>query len=210
MADPNKVVLTGYTRALASPGIQNVRISDDGSLVANGRYTELAARGQVFHLSRAAVTIPVNAATLVSLFGLYNPAGSGKMLELIECEAHSVVATTVVNALGLYYSNGTNASGATFTTQITTIENGRVGEGVATVCRAYSSVTHVGTPVLVDLIGGWGAVTDGGSTPIRKQWNGSIQVPPNTLLALAMTTAAATGSGITSLLRWAEVPYVGQ
>lgn len=187
-----------------------VRASDDGSLVVNSRYAELAARGKVFHLSRAAVTLPVNAATLVSLFGLYNPPGSGTLLEMIELEAHYVVATTVVGGLGLYYSSGTNASGATFTTQINTIEGGRLGDGAASVCRAYSAVTHVGTPVLADLVGGWGAVTDGGSTPIRKQWNGSIQVPPGVLLAVAMTTAAATGSGFTGLLRWAEVPYVGQ
>lgn len=210
MTSDNKVILTGYTQAQNAPGLRNVRLSDDGTQVMNYRYAELAARGKVFHLSRAAVTLPVNAATLVSLFGLYNPAGSGTMLELIECEAHNVVATTVVTGLGLYYSNGTNASGATFTTQITTIEQSRLGEGMGSVCRAYSAVTHVGTPVLADLIGGWGAVTDSGSSPIRKQWNGSIQVPPNTLLALAMTTAADTASGFTGLLRWAEVPYVAQ
>lgn len=208
MADP--FIMRGAVASAANPGEKSLRVSDDGSLVANSRYAELAARGQVFHLSRAAVTLPVNAATLASVFGLYNPPGSGKMLEMIECEAHAVLATTVVNALGLYYSNGTNASGATFTTQISTIENARIGEGVSTVCRAYSAVTHVGTPVLADIIGGWGAVTDGGATPIRKQWNGSIQVPPGTLLALAMTTAAWTGSGFTGLLRWAEVPYVAQ
>lgn len=208
MSDDNKVILTAYTQAQAYPGLRNVRVSDDGTQVVNARYTELATRGKVFHLSRAAITLPVNAATLVSLFGLYNPTGSGVMLELIECEAHNVLATTVVSGLGLYYSSGTNASGATFTTQISTIEGSRLGEGVASACRAYSSVTHVGTPVLADLIGGWGAVTDGGSTPIRKQWNGGILAPPNTLLAIAMTTAADTGSGFTGLLRWAEVPYV--
>lgn len=207
-ADPFMMRATSQQRQ--APGEKIVRCADDGELVMTERYQELAARGQVFHLSRAAVTLPVNAATLASVFGLYNPPGSGTMLELIEAEAHAVLATTVVNALGLYYSNGTNASGATFTTQISTIENARLGEGVPTVCRAYSAVTHVGTPVLADIIGGWGAVTDGGATPIRKQWNGRIQVPPNTLLALAMTTAAWTGSGFTGLLRWAEVPYVPQ
>jgi hypothetical protein len=203
------VILKGTIKNGANSN-NTVRVSDDGALVVNSRYAELAARGKVFHLSRAAVTLPVNAATLVSLFGLYNPPGSGTMLEMIEAEAHYVVATTVVGALGLYYSSGTNASGATFTTQVNTIEGGRLGEGAASVCRAYSAVTHVGTPVLADLIGGWGAVTDGGSTPIRKQWNGSIQVPPGVLLAVAMTTAAATTSGFTGLLRWAEVPYVAQ
>src|SRR5258707_247543 len=105
MANDYKAILTAYTRSRANPGLQNVRISDDGSLTVNQRYAELAARGQVYAASAAAITLPVNAATLASKFGLYNPAGSGVMLELIECEAHYVVATTVVNALGLYYSN---------------------------------------------------------------------------------------------------------
>ena len=203
-------MLRGRSQAASAADLQ-VRVGDDGSLVKMDRYTELSARGLVFSASRAAVTLPVNAATLVSLFGLYNPAGSGKMLELIDAEAHYVVATTVVNALGLYYSNGTDASGATFTTQAQAqIENARVGEGVPSVCRFYSAVTHVGTPKLLDLVGGWGAVTDGGATPIRKQWDGKIMVPPGVLLALAMTTAAATASGLTSVLRWAEVPYKAQ
>jgi hypothetical protein len=192
-------------------GYLAARVGDDGSLVHTQRYTELAARGLVFSASQAAVTLPVNAATLVSKFGLYNPSGSGKMLELIDADAHAVVATTVVNGLGLYYSNGSNATGATFTTQAqSSVEPGRVGEGVTSVCRFYSAVTHVGTPALLSLVGGWGAVTDGGATPIRKEWNGSIQVPPGTLLALAMTTAASTASGITLALRWAEVPYLSQ
>lgn len=205
------LILRGAAVQQAGISTQTVRVGTDGMLPMNSRYAELAARGFVFSASRAAVTVPVNAATLVSVFGLYNPSGSGKMLEMIDADAHAVVATTVVNALGLYYSNGSNASGATFTTLAQAqIENGRVGEGIASVCRFYSAVTHVGTPALLSLIGGWGAVTDGGSTPIRKEWNGSTQVPPGTLIALAMTTAASTASGITAVLRWAEVPYVAQ
>lgn len=205
----DSVILKAYMQGQTAPGLRNVRVSDDGSLLAHPRYAELAARGLVFSASAAAVTLPVNAGTLASKFGLFNPVGSGKMLELIECEAHYVVATTVVNALGLYYSNGTNATGATFTTLLqSSVQNQRVGEGPASAAQFYSAVTHVGTPALLDLIGGWGAVTDGGATPIRKQWDGKIQVPPGTLLALAMTTAASTASGFTGVLRWAEVPYV--
>lgn len=204
-------LMRGRSQGLGIPGEKVMRVSDDGTQVFYDRYAELAARGQVFSASQAAVTVPVNAATLVSKFGLYNPPQSGKMLELIEVEAHAVLAATVVNGLGLYYSNGTNATGATFTTLAqASIENGRVGEGVPSVCRFYSAVTHVGTPALLDLIGGWGAVTDGGATPVRKMWDGKIQVPPGTLLALAMTTTISTTSGVTLAMRWAEVPYLPQ
>jgi|CXWL01.1.fsa_nt_gi hypothetical protein len=201
--------LRAKSASAANPGDVQVRAAPDGMLPTMSRYAELAQRGNVYSASRVTMTLPVNAATLVSLMGLYNPPGSGKMVEMIDIEAHYVVATTVVNALGLYYSNGSDATGATFTTQLqSAVENARVGEGVPSVCRFYSAVTHVGTPKLLDIVGGWGAVTDGGATPIRKEWNGVIQVPPGTLLAVAMTTAAATGSGVTAMIRWAEVPYV--
>jgi hypothetical protein len=200
-------ILRGRSQQLANPGDKSVRVGDDGSIVATERYAELAARGKVFHFSNAAFTMPVNANNLVSLFSVYNPPGSGVLMELIEAEAHAVVATTVVNAMGLYALEG--QTGATFTTQ-GTIRSSRLTEGVASAVRAYSSLTFSGTPLLADIIGGWGAVTDGGATPIRKEWGGKIQVPPGVAIALAMTTAAATASGITALLRWAEVPYVSQ
>lgn len=203
-------VLRGLLQRKATPvGYLAARVSDDGSLLAHPRYAELCARGQVFHASVAAVTLPVNVATLVSVFGIYNPPSSGVMMELIEAEAHAVVATTVVNGMGLYALGG--QTGATFTTLLAAgIQSSRLTEGVASACRAYSAVTYVGTPILADLVGGWGAVTDGGATPIRKQWDGKIMIPPGVLASLAMTTAASTASGITALLRWAEVPYVAQ
>lgn len=201
------LILRGNNLAGNSPNVKTVRVADDGSMLAHPRYAELCARGKVFHFSVAAVTLPVNANNLVSLFSVYNPPNSGVLMELIECEAHYVVATTVVNALGLYALD--NQGAATFTTQ-GVIRSSRVAEGAPSACRAYSAVTFSGTPLLADIIGGWGAVTDGGATPIRKTWDGRVQIAPGVLTAIAMTTAAATASGFTGLLRWAEVPYVAQ
>lgn len=188
-----------------------LKMTEDAAQLQMPGYADYAMRGQVYSFSVAAVTLPVNAATLASKWGLYNPPNSGVFVEILEVEAHSVVATTVVDAMGLYYSNGTNATGATFTTPATTSQNARVGEGPASVATPYSAVTHVGTPALIDIVGGWGAVTDGGSTPIRKSYGLStprrILLPPATLLAVAMTTAASTASGITGTLTWAEIPY---
>lgn len=201
------VILKGTVKNAANGGGNvTIRADDGGSLTTTSKYADLAARGKVFSFSVAAVTLPVNANNLVSVMGLYNPPGSGVMMEMIEAEAHAVLATTVVNALGLYYLD--NQTGATFTTLATTMRSARLSEGVSSAVRAYSAVTFSGTPLLADIIGGWGAVTDGGSTPIRKAWDGKIQVPPGVLISLAMTTAASTASGITALLRWAEVPYV--
>lgn len=187
-----------------------IKAGDNGELVMVDRYQELALRGKVFSFSRAAVTIPANAATLVSVFGIYNPPSSGVFLDVISAEAHAVLATTVVNALGIYYSTPALSALATFTTQLqSAVENARLGgDGPASNARAYSAVTHSGTPALAAIVGGWGAVTDGGATPVRRDFKGSLLIPPGVLVSLAMTTAASTGSGITAEMRWAEIPYV--
>lgn len=182
------------------------RAADDGSQVFIDREEELAVRGKIFTGTNAAFTMPVNAGTLATKCALYNPPGSGVFMKLMDAEFHAVVATTVVDEIGLYFSNGANATGATFTTA-GVINNGRVGEGPAPAGQFWTVAVHVGTPVLLDIMGGWGAVTDGGATPIRKAWK-SLLIPPSTLLSFAMTTAASTGSGITGQVRWGEIPYV--
>lgn len=207
MAD-NDFHVRGAFQGQGSPGNKTIRVGDDGSQINVSRYQELALRGYVFSFTVAAVTLPVNAGTLASKMGVYNPPNSGVFMEIIDVSAHAVVATTVVDALGLYYSNGSNATGSTFTTA-GAAQNARVGEGRGAQCIPYSAVTHVGTPVLLDLVGGWGAVTDGGSTLAYKEFGQKrpILLPPSTLLAVAMTTAASTGSGITAAITWAEIPY---
>lgn len=206
----NAIVQGAATSRSGTQVFGPMKMTEDAAQLQMPGYADYAMRGQMFSFSVAAVTLPVNAGTLASKMGLYNPPNSGVFVEIIDVEAHYVVATTVVNAVGLYYSNGSNATGATFTTPGTAL-NARVGEGPASVATPYSAVTHVGTPALIDIIGGWGAVTDSGSTPIRKQYGLStgkrILLPPATLLAVAMTTAASTASGFTGTITWVEIPY---
>ena len=202
------LVANAFNRA-GTTAAKFLKATDDASMVIADRFQELAHRGQMFSFSITAATVPVNAATLASKWGLYNPANSGILIELVDVEAHYVVATTVVSALGIYYSSGSNATGATFTTPATN-ENCRVGEGPKPVGSGYSAVTHVGTPALLDIVGGWGAVTDGSSTVVYKNFTQGkrILLPPATLIAFAMTTAASTASGISGTCTWVETPYV--
>lgn len=171
----------------------------------HGRYYNSCYRNGVYTFTQAAVTVPVNATTLASKFAIYNPVGSGRNMELISCDALSVVATTVVSGLGLYYSTGTNATGSTFTTPGTII-NGFLGATMGSVMLAYSALTHVGTPVLATLMQAWGAVTTTAENIMTYNFDGKIIVPPGTVISLAMTTAASTASGITLALAWAEHP----
>lgn len=197
--------------SLGSPGYRSFRASDDGSQIVQSRKEELALRGKVFSASRAAVTIPVNANNLVSVFSLYNPPNSNSFLKLISVSAHAVLAATVVDALGVYFQQGSLVQSATFTTRdLADVQAARLGEGVAPQGQLFSALTHSGTPALADIVGGWGAVTDGGSTEAFREWDGEILLPPNGILSVAMSTAASTASGITLVARWAEIPYVAQ
>lgn len=175
--------------------------------LGRGPYGELTSRGKVFHAAVSAVTIPVNAATLVSVFGIYNPPGSGVDLELIECEVTQALATTVVDEFGLYADTAAALSAlATFTTQLTTITNRRIMDPAANLARVYSAVTHSGTPRRVACIGQDGAVTDGTGAARRKTFNGSLIIPPGILVSVAASTAAGTASGLNVDLEWAEIP----
>lgn len=205
----NDLILRGRSTPGSGEAYRTVKVGDNGELVGINRYQELALRGKVFSASRAAVTVPVNANNLVSVFGIYNPPSSGVLLDLFEVEAHYVVATTVVNALGVYFSTIALSAAATFTTQAqASVINARLDEGPAASARFYSAVTHSGTPALKAIVGGWGAVTDGGSTPVRKNFGGRILIPEGVLVSLAMTTAASTATGVTLDAHWAEIPKV--
>lgn len=202
------VVSTGRRVNQVNQSDLPVKVDDFGVLVSVDRYSELALRGKVFSVTVAAVTIPVNAATLVSVCSLYNPPGSGVFLDIISVDAHAVVATTVVDELGVYFSTPDKAILGTFTTRSTAIQNARLGEGAPPIGQFYTAYTHSGTPVLAGLVGGWGAVTDSGSGECSREFKGRLLLPPGCVASLAMTTAASTASGITAEIRYAEVPFV--
>lgn len=171
----------------------------------HGRFFNVNYRGGLFTFNVAAVTLPVNAGSLASKFGIYNPPSSGKNMELVCMDAASVVATTVVDAIGLYYSSGSTAAAATFTTP-GTILSSIVGGNAASVVTAYTAVSHSGTPALHSILTTWGATTAATQGTNHYDFDGRIIVPPGTLISLAMTTAASTASGITLGLTWAEFP----
>ena len=178
-----------------------------GALLINGfggQYAELCRQGKIYYCSAAAVTLPVNAASLVSKFTIYNPPGSNVNLELIEINAATVLATTVVDGIGVYYSSAAQTAAGTFTT-LGTVSNALLN-GPSGQAQFYSAYTASGTPTLGRILGGWGAVTDPGPNTVTKDFLGSLTVSPGTAIHVAMTTAASTASGITLDAVWAEVP----
>jgi hypothetical protein len=139
----------------------------------------------------------------VSVFTLYNPPASGVNMELVEASLVNVLATTVVDAVGWYYSTAVLSAAGTFTTK-GTVQSLMVGNNPANQGLFYSAYTHSGTPVLADIIGGYGAATS--STGIVKFYDGRLILPPGIAMSLAMSTTVSTGSGITASAVWQESP----
>lgn len=177
-----------------------VLVSDIG-----GKFYAVNQRGGLFTANVTAVTVPAIAATLVSVFSLYNPRNSGVNMELVDLDITSVLATLVVNTFGLYYSTGKNADTSTFTTKVEP-QNGKVGDNPGNKGEFYSALTHVGTPVRWRILGGHHAVTSTAVGGIHVDFDGKAIIPPGVVVSLAASTAAGTTSGLDLGVTWAERP----
>lgn len=167
------------------------------------RYGYSTKNSAVYSFARGAVTIPVVAATLVSVFTLYNPVGSGKNLFVLNTCIGMALATTVVDTFGWYTGTTVEIAAGTFTTPGTPINryiNGAVGVGVP-----YSAYTHSGTPTLRAVVGSHGATTNANSSMIDRWFDGAICVAPGIGISLAASTAAGTASGLNPEVTWMEL-----
>lgn len=196
----------GIVQQNSALGKQGEQLSAD----IHGQYYAAAVRGKVFKANKTAITIPVIAATLASLFSLYNPPGSGVIAEVIHTEVGQVLATTVVDTLGWYSTTVALTALGTVGTQLvagTGLFSARTGDTPSPQC-SVGSFTHSGTPVRTELVASFGAVTDAVVfQAIQKAHNGTTLVTPGTVISLAMSTAAGTASGLDVGVTWAEWPY---
>ena len=170
----------------------------------HGKYYTAAYRGKLFSANVSAVTVPQVASNLVSVFTLWNPPGSGVVMEIVETTVGQVLATTVVDTVGWYFSTAVLSAAGTFTTA-GTVQNKLVG-GFAGAGKFYSAYTHSGTPVLIDIIGDFGAVTATATQGPTKLHDGKLILPPGIAMSVAMSTAAGTASGLAIQADWAEFP----
>lgn len=170
----------------------------------HGQYFTANYRGVVFGANVTAVTVPVIASGLVSVFSLWNPPTSGINMEIIDFDFAQVLAATIVDAVGLYFSADALARAGTFTT-LGTEQCMNVGSGLRSKGKFYSAYTHSGTPARVAILGSFGATTNAGG--ISSEFaNGKIIIPPGTVVSVAMSTGAGTASGLDIGCTWAEWP----
>ena len=182
----------------------------------HGKWYTAGYRGATFTTSTliAGVTVPVAAATLSGVFTIWNPAGSGKICELISMNFGTSAATTVVNGVGLMIQrNLTSTSG--IPTSNTAQAVLPLGLGGNPVVGAYSAstLTNVAIPgvsaatavpiAFYNMID-FGAVTNSSAIPLEHFFDGRILLGPDSLVSVCTSKATETTLVITAT--WAEWP----
>lgn len=179
------------------------RVGGEGDVLVDAFHRERCYQGDVSFFHVAAVTLPVNANNLVSVCGIYNPPGSGKILEIIDTDVTSDDATTVVQAIVWVSSTVALSAAATFTTA-GTARSRRMQDPSGSVARVYTAVTHSGTPNVEAVVGGFGATTSAGMM-MHKKFDGTLMIPPGVLASVASLTAASTATGLNVGFTWADI-----
>jgi len=201
--NPSLTRIADSTQTPPTLGAQGEALNSD----LHGKYFQAAFRGNLFWANRTALTIPVIASTLVSVFSLWNPPGSGIVAEIVDTEIGMVLPTTVVDVVGWYFSTPQATAAGTFTTpgvSGTNYGSCRIGDNPTNKAQFYSAYTHSGTPVRVDMIGTFGATTNANSSLPSKLYDGRLLVPAGIVISVAMSTAAGTTTGLDLSMRWSE------
>jgi hypothetical protein len=209
--------------------ISNVSAADGANLPAlagkageiidaklHGDYYTANYRGLVYQSTTltAGTTIPVQATNLVSTFTIWNPLGSGVVVELIRYSAAFLAATTVVSDISLWLQTavgGANVVPASLTALAvrpgywSSAAISPTGANKAGMYSAATLVNTVGTNMFRGpTLSGPAAVTSTQIGGIDYMFQGTTLLGPGTLA----TTAgfAAQTSAASQTLIWAEFP----
>ena len=177
----------------------------------HGKYGTAAMNKALFNFNVTAVAIPVVSSAVASVFTLWNPPSSGVLAEMVDTELGQVLATTVVNAIGWYFTSGSGALAGTFSTKAAANTNyfsARTGDVPNGNVIPYTAYTNSGIPVRVDIIGSFGAVTDAGMPLPAKIYDGRLWVPPGVAMSVLASTAITFTAGLDVSCRWIEWPFV--
>lgn len=189
-----------------SVGVQNPALTLDkqGAQLASelhGKWYNAAYNGGLFQAATAAAgtTIPVSTTTGAT-FAIYNPIGSGKVVELVRYNAVLLNATAVVGGIGLGIATGLTLAPTGLTVAPSSGAAYLGGSGTA-VCQVYTVATIVATTRYHWMGIGYGA-TSGAFGGLQYDFDGQILLYPGSL-AHVVGTAAQTSASAQSIT-WAE------
>ena len=180
----------------------------------HGKYAHAAKSGNVFFGSTlaAGIIVPFNAATLAAKFTLHNPAGSGKLVELIDINVLQVPGTALITGLGLGFQGPLATTGGIPTALTTTAGltgPAMIGSGTTPKAAVYTAatLTNVAIANLAPIY--WlfnnvatTIITQG---PTMFQFDGKVILKPDTLCCL-VNSITGTASAAPVTVSWAEWP----
>jgi hypothetical protein len=194
---------------LSDGALAQLRQLKDGAVGvsdAHGRYQEAVYRGNVFNACNQAGAAVTNLAAAATGFILSNPAGSGKLLVLLEILfAQTSVAAAAANAAVLLAANINPIAAAVVHTTPLVINNALLGAGQAAVAKVDSAATLPAAPVAVRTL--WqpsvsATATTGIPPLVKDEIAGAIIIGQGCAVSL---TALSALSGVASMT-WEEIP----
>ena len=200
----------------------NAIAGENGDMVVSqlhGKYYNANAAGKLYYASNAAAGAAFTIFSNTSFVGLalFNPAGSGKKLEIVRASMGMAAnAATAASAWGYCWQTGVGASlvGTAAPISGSTAITATRGSGICGVAGQGDSVVTALSAVTLSAALAWGrnanfgtgtgAITTAWGVMLYEDLEGTIIVPPGTLFAL--TSAILSGvTGVGSLI-WAELP----
>lgn len=181
----------------------------------NGKYAELARRGQLFNFSVKTAAAFLLTNTTGNVPTIWNPAGSGKVLYLCKLKVNFVSGTTTIGSLHWCVTRnagaaiGTAAPIVTFTSQAG--EAAAIGQsGSSNMLFAPAVCTFTSAPAFYASTGmNFGAASPtAGHGNLDMDMDGEIAIYPGNALSLCYSVTTSTSLWFASI--WgAELPYVG-
>jgi hypothetical protein len=195
----------------ATPAVRQGQLGDVIVSELHGRYYEQAYRGNLFTLSvstAAAITAYVGAAGGTPMLAVYNPVSSGKNIVPIQVGYNNVVAASGAGTVSfaLWFGPTAVITQATLTNPVNNATLNRTGS----VTQCFTNVALTSSTALTNAypVGFYYWATAAGVIQTDRNLsdiNGSIIVPPGTMIALGGSAALTSATWIGSLT-WEEVP----
>jgi hypothetical protein len=172
-----------------------------------GRYYENVYRGNTFFAcNQAAIVATAGLSTAAKVMTLYNPAGSGKNLVLLEIllsmTTLPVVSTTVATNVFLAGNvNPLQAAPSSVTAE--TVRNALLG-GASGVGLVYNTCTLAATPVAIRPLASVDVLTTVGYAALvcKDEVAGALVIPPGIYVSIQ---ASAATLALQCSVTWAEV-----
>ena len=170
------------------------------------RYSNLAKLGKVFTARGALQTLSVAGTAMTGLV-VWNGSSPGSGVDLHLLKATGNVAVTSATMTGIALARGTNQLAAPTTTTAATQTNNYLTQPLGA-GLAYTVATLSAAPVAqFDVLHNTAAIaTTGEDNGFSLDFEGSIIIPPQGIVAFVALGAASAASAVNLSLMWAELP----